>query len=169
MKLWYAIYTRPKSEKKVALYLAERNIEAYLPVHRVKKKWSDRWKWVEEPLFKSYLFVSIDETEYYEVLNTLGVVRFITFNGKAASIRQDTIDFLKRLLDTDYEMEAVSSSLHVGDRIQIERGPLIGLKGTLVSFAGDKKVKVELENFEQALLITVPMHFLQPTLETKHS
>ena len=137
--------------------------------YTVLKKWSDRWKWVEEPLFKSYLFVSIDESEYYEVLNTLGVVRFITFNGKAASIRQDTIDFLKRLLDTDYELEAVSSNFLIGDRIQIERGPLIGLKGTLVSFAGDKKVKVELENFEQALLITVPMHFLQPTLETKHS
>lgn len=169
MKQWYAIYTRPKSEKKVALYLADKKIEAYLPVHRVKKKWSDRLKWVEEPLFKSYLFVYVEESMYYEVLNTYGVVRFITFNGKAASIRQDTIDFLKRLLDTEYELEVVSPNLLIGDRIQIERGPLIGLKGTLVSFAGDKKVKVELENFEQALLITVPMHFLQPTLETKHS
>lgn len=169
MGTWYALYTKSRFEKRVLSLLSKKGIEAYLPVQRFKKKWNDRFKWVEEPLFKSYLFVLVDELKYYEALNTPGAVRYVSFNGKAAPIKHDTIDFLKRLLETEYNIEAISPNLLVGDRIQIERGPLIGLKGTLVSFAGDKKVKVELENFEQALLITVPMHFLQPTLETKHS
>lgn len=104
-----------------------------------QKKWSDRTKWVEEPLFKSYLFVQIDEKEYFETLNTHGIVRFVSFNGKAAPIRDQDIDLLHKVLDTDYELEVTASDLSTGMQVTIEKGPLTGFKGTLLSFAGEKK------------------------------
>lgn len=160
MKNWYAAYTRPRFEKKAQYFLLQKGIEAYLPLQRIKKKWSDRTKWVEEPLFKSYVFVHIDEKDYYETLNTYGVVRFVTFNGKAAAIRDQDIELLHKILDTDYELEVVSSYLTTGSQVTIEKGPLTGFSGTLVSFAGEKRVKVDVQHFEHSLLITIPTNFL---------
>ena len=62
-KKWYALYTKPRWEKKVYRLLSERGMEAYCPLNKVKKKWSDRIKLVEEPLFKSYVFVHTEEEE----------------------------------------------------------------------------------------------------------
>ncbi len=56
-KHWYAIYTKPRWEKKVHHLLSEKGLEAYCPLNKVTRKWSDRMKTVEEPLFKSYVFV----------------------------------------------------------------------------------------------------------------
>ncbi len=162
MKVWYAVYTRPRFEKKALHFLTQKEIECYLPTHRVKKKWSDRTKWVEEVLFKSYLFVHIEEKEYFETLNTYGVSRFITFNGKAAPIRDQDIELLHKLLDTDYELEVVSTHLATGMQVVVEKGPLTGFVGTLVSFAAEKKVRVDLLHLEHSLLITIPLSYLSP-------
>ncbi len=160
MKIWYALYTRPRFEKKAQHYLNLKGIESYLPLTRTKRKWSDRIKWVEEPLFKSYIFVCIEEKDYYEALNTPGIVRFVTFNSKAASIREQDIQFLHKLLDTEYMVEVVGASLEAGQDVKIERGPLTGFTGTLISYAGDKKVRVDVLHLEHSLLITVPVDYL---------
>lgn len=160
MKVWFALYTRPRFEKKAQHFLNLKGIETYLPLQRVKKKWSDRTKWVEEVLFKSYIFVHIEEKEYFETLNTYGVARFITFNGKAAPIRDQDIELLHKVLDSDYELEVVNTELKPGDQVTIEKGPLTGFSGTLVSFAGEKKVRVDLLHLEHSLLITIPLNYL---------
>ncbi len=160
MKVWYAVYTRPRFEKKALHFLMQKGIECYLPTHRVKKKWSDRTKWVEEVLFKSYLFVHIEEKEYFEALNTHGVVRFVTFNSKAAPIRDRDIELLHKVLDTEYELEVINTEFKPGQQVTIEKGPLTGFSGTLVSYAAEKKVKVDLLHLEHSLLITIPLNYL---------
>jgi transcription antitermination factor NusG len=57
---WYAVYTRPRWEKKVAALLLHKGIESYCPLNKVRRRWSDRTKTIEEPLFKSYVFVKTD-------------------------------------------------------------------------------------------------------------
>ena len=76
---WYAIYTRPRAEKQVCQRLVEQGIEAYLPIRKTMRQWSDRKKMVEVPLFTSYVFVHIDRRFYDDVVRTHGVVKYITF------------------------------------------------------------------------------------------
>src|SRR4051812_43904118 len=99
---WYAIYTKPRWEKKVAELLEEKQIENYCPLQKVEKKWSDRKKTILEPLFKSYVFVRITQKGQVPVLSTDGVVSFITFLGKPAMIRDEEIDIIKQFL-RDYQ------------------------------------------------------------------
>ena len=81
---WFAIYTRPRWEKKVNHLLLQKGIESYCPLNKVRRKWSDRIKTIEEPLFKSYVFVRIADEERTPVRMTNGVVNFVYWNGKPA-------------------------------------------------------------------------------------
>jgi len=74
---WYAVYTRPRWEKKVAGSLTRKKIENYCPFNRVLHQWSDRKKIVLEPLFTSYLFVRISGEEQLAVRQTEGVINFV--------------------------------------------------------------------------------------------
>lgn len=95
---WYAVYTRANGERKLLENLQEKNIECYLPMKKVLKVWSDRKKWVEEPLFRCYLFVKVSNKEFFTVLNTLGCVYYISFGGKAQSIPEIQITNIKTFL-----------------------------------------------------------------------
>ena len=81
--LWYVIYARANSEKKLLENLQERNIDCYFPTKKVLKTWSDRKKWVDEPLFRCYIFVRVSYKEFFTALNTDSVVCYISFGGKA--------------------------------------------------------------------------------------
>ena len=76
-KYWYVVYTKPRWEKKVYSLLEEEGIEAYCPLNKVHKQWSDRMKWVEEPLFKSYVFVRLAEEEMSQVRMVSGVINYV--------------------------------------------------------------------------------------------
>ena len=81
---WYAIYTRPRWEKKVNHLLLQKGVESYCPLNKVRRKWSDRIKIIEEPLFKSYVFVKVAESDRTEIRMTDGVINFVYWNGKPA-------------------------------------------------------------------------------------
>jgi transcription antitermination factor NusG len=157
MQKWYAAYTKPRYEKKAKYFLDQQGIENWLPMQRFRKQWSDRIKWVEEPVFKSYIFVNISEQEYYATLNSYGIVRFVTFERKAVAIPEEQMDLLRRIFDTGYAVESSDLDLKPGDRVEIQTGPMAGRQGTLVSRAGDKKVRVDLAMLQQSLFITVPV------------
>lgn len=159
---WYAIYTNPRAEKKVEERLISKGIETYLPLQKLLKKWSDRKKWIEEPLIRSYIFVRISEIDYFKVLNTPAVVRFITFSGKAVSIPEYQIDNLKCLLASDINLEVVNDDLKSGDPIIVSAGPLKGLRGELIENKGQIRVKVRLDHLGQSILATIPCAFLKP-------
>ena len=160
-KSWYAIYTHPRSEKRVLESLEEINIEAYLPLQKKLRKWSDRKKWVEVPLINSYLFVRINEKNYFDVLNVQGVSRYICFEGKAAIIPDKQIETLKLAVDNDPDLEVTSENINKGDNIIVKAGPFIGLKGKLVDFKGKKKVVISIDNIGQSMLINIPIKYLE--------
>ena len=137
---WYAAYTKPRNEKKVYDRLVAAGIETYLPLQRRLKQWSDRKKMVEEPLFRSYIFVKILHKDYYNVLNVFGVVRYITFEGKAVPIPDNQINLIKQLLEQDFEVESVEETLEPGMMVEVKLGSLIGLIGELVEHKGKKKI-----------------------------
>lgn len=118
--------------------------------------WSDRKKWVEEPLFRSYLFVYISKKEHFEVLNTTGVVRFVTFEGKAVPVPEKQIDAIRYFLSEETpEPPSAETELMPGQPVEIARGPLRGLAGELISVQGRQKVRVQIEALGQFICLTV--------------
>ncbi|MGK7394252.1 MAG: UpxY family transcription antiterminator [Candidatus Cyclobacteriaceae bacterium M3_2C_046] len=159
---WLAAYTNPRSEKKADILLKEKGIKTYLPLVTRLKQWSDRKKKVEEPLIRSYIFVHISEKEYFDVLNTQHVVRFITFEGKAAPIPDNQIETLRKLLATDTELEVIDTELEEGDPVKVAKGPLLGMKGELVKYKQKNRVIVRLAHTGKTLVVNLPLGFLEP-------
>jgi transcriptional antiterminator RfaH len=158
---WYAAYTNSRAEKKVWKELQKQGIEAYLPLQRKLRQWSDRRKWVEEPLIRCYIFVRIDIGNYYQVLNTTGVVRYITFEGKAVPIPENQIDVLRKLVANEADVEVTTENFTPGDRVKVVSGPMHGLEGELVDFRGNRRVMISIEHIGQQLLVSIPAGFLE--------
>jgi transcription antitermination factor NusG len=159
---WLILYTKPRFEKKVALRLQEIGVAFYLPLHKTLKQWSDRRKWVEEPLFKSYVFVKHEPTRYFDVLNIPGAVKFIHFSGELATIRSSKIHEIKLLLSNFSDVDVVSME-HVepSDNVRVIAGPLQGLKGKALAYKGKQVLAVEVEHIGQSLVIQLPVKYLE--------
>jgi len=162
---WYAIRVKSRSEKKVYSDLADQQITTYLPIHKVLRQWSDRKKWVEVPLISGYVFVYISRKEYENVLRTPNVVCYIYFEGKAAIVRQEDIDLLKRMLgQSDIAVEVTLDQLKPGQLVEIIAGPLVGMKGELIEFQGKHKVALRIQQIGCTVLIESPNQNLRPVI-----
>jgi len=155
MYKWYPVYTHPKAEKKAHVALLNKGIEAYLPLRRHLKQWSDRKKWVDEPFIKSYLFVRITRQEQTDVLMTKGITRFIYFGGKVTSMPDKQIEDLKLLMTSAVELEVTEENLLPGEKIVLKAGPLKGMVGEIISYRSQKQLALRLENLGCSVIIHV--------------
>jgi transcription antitermination factor NusG len=153
-KNWYAIYTKPRWEKKVFGLLAEKGVEAYCPLNRVRKKWSDRVKWVEEPLFKSYVFVRVAEEEAAGIRMVNGVVNFVYWLGKPAIIKNKEIEIIRKFLNDHVEVQVAPLDLRVDSRITILQGALMDKTAKVVKVFNNK-VRVVIESIGYSLVATI--------------
>ncbi|SEO50572.1 Transcription antitermination factor NusG [Flavobacterium sp. CF108] len=119
---WYVIYTKPKWEKKVAERLTEIGIECYCPLVTKIKQWSDRKKKIEMPLFNSYVFIQLPDSERNSVFEIAGVVRYLFWLGKPAIVRDEEINIIKNSLKASNIADASVLPFHVGDKIKLESG-----------------------------------------------
>lgn len=137
---WFVLYTKARCEKKVAEGLKEQGFEVYCPMLRTKRRWSDRYKWVEEPLLRSYCFVRLAETQRHLVFNVSHVVRYLFWQGKPAIVREAEITALQHLLDQQDHERIALRSFNVNDRIKIKGGLFDLLEGEITEKRGDKLV-----------------------------
>lgn len=151
---WHVLYTRPRFEKKIYEQLLQKHIESYLPIQKIVKRWSDRKKTVEEPLFTSYVFVHTDEKERLATLQTVGVVRCVSFGGKVAIVPDIQIENLKRMLGEGKPVE-VYPTIPVGARVKIARGPLYGIEGVLADIRGSKRFALTIDVLRRSVLIDI--------------
>lgn len=149
--LWYAVYTKPRWEKKVAGLLTRKGIENYCPLNKVVKQWHDRRKLVEEPLFTSYVFVRILPADVAEVKKTDGVLNFVYWLGKPAVVRDEEITIIQDFLDTYRDIRLEKVRVNPADTVQIIRGPLINRTGTVLEVY-QKKVKVILPSLGYSMV-----------------
>ncbi|PXY41982.1 antitermination protein NusG [Flavobacterium cheongpyeongense] len=119
---WYVVYTKPKWEKKVAEKLSEIGIVCYCPLITQIKQWSDRKKKVEVPLFNSYVFVQLSETDRNLVFQVAGVIRYLFWLGKAAIVRNEEIITIKKCLSDKSVSDISIVSYKKGDKIKLESG-----------------------------------------------
>ena len=140
---WYAVYTRPRWEKKVAALLDDKGIEHYCPLNKVTRQWSDRKKVVMEPLFKGYVFVQVREDKKWDLLNINGIVNYVYWLGKPARIRDEEIDTIRKFLNEFNDVEIVEGLLPVNSTVRIKQGVLMNYQGLLLELIGNKaKVKI---------------------------
>jgi transcriptional antiterminator RfaH len=119
---WYVIYTKPKWEKKVAEKLNQVGIECYCPLITQVKQWSDRKKKVEVPLFNSYVFVRLKDTDRNSVFQVAGVIRYLFWLGKPAIVKVEEISIIKNSLSSPNISEVTVATIQVGDKIKLETG-----------------------------------------------
>lgn len=122
---WYVVYTKPKWEKKVADKLNQLGIECYCPLITQIKQWSDRKKKIEAPLFNSYVFVQLEDSDRNLVFQVAGVVRYLFWLGKPAIVKDQEIEAIKNSLKVTNISEVTVSALQVGDKIKLESGAFI--------------------------------------------
>ena len=151
MKKWLAVYTRPRWEKKVNQLLAEKGIESYCPLNKIRRKWSDRYKIIEEPLFKSYVFVKVSEDERKDVRLTNGAINFVYWDGKPAVIKEREIAAIRRFLDEYEHVEARQVEVKVNQRVRITNGTLMDQQGTVLDVR-KKTVKVAIDSLGYILI-----------------
>ncbi len=148
---WFAIYTRPKNEKKVVEGLEKLGVEVYCPMVTQVKQWSDRKKKVETPLINSYVFVKIEEKKRNIVFEVPGVVRYLFWLGKPAIIQGREIEALKENLKGILSAVEVNG-IQPGDSLTISKGPFQGKEG-IVSQVEKNKIRLVLK--ELGVLITI--------------
>lgn len=157
---WYIAYTSSRFEKKINSQLSSLNISSYLPLHTVLRQWSDRKQKVEMPLFPNYIFVNITERDKYTVLNIPGVRRFITFEGKPATVSETIISTIRKVL---HHAPDVTEELMVekGERVKVVYGPFSGMEGVVVDRKGKKRLAIMLEEIEKVISIDINPSYIE--------
>ncbi len=160
-KKWYALYTKPRWEKKIDSVLIRKGIESWCPLQKVERQWSDRKKIIEDPLFKSYVFVRIAPDERTKVLMTDGVLNFVHYLGKPAIIKDAEVDTIKKYLaEKDASIAILSEEGFQNEmKIKVNHGVFMGNEGTVIR-GGKKKVYVKLESLGQVMVVEFPAEYL---------
>ena len=160
-KKWLAVYTRPRHEKTVEKELQKKEFEVYLPMLKERRKWSDRKKWVEFPMFRSYLFVrtKINNTQF--VLQTPGVVKVIKFGEEVAVVRNESIEAIKLMIEGGYNPEPLNYFIK-GDPVEVKDGPLKGLVGEVIRLDNNDRLMVRVDVIQHSISIQIDRGFLKP-------
>ncbi len=158
---WYALYTKPRWEKKIDAVLIKKGIESWCPLNKIERQWSDRKKIVEEPLFKSYIFVHIDMKNKLPVLQTDGILNFVHYLGKPAVIKEEEIDLIKHYLaEKDARVSLISrEGFEESTKIRVNHGVFMGKEGTVLKNA-KKKIFVKLQTLGQVMVVEFPVEYL---------
>lgn len=160
-KKWYAVYTKPRWEKKVYALLQEKQVTAYCPLNKVRKKWSDRYKIVHEPLFKSYVFVQVEENEMTSVRMVSGVVNFVYWNSKPAVIKEEEINTIRRFLNEHDHVEVEHIQFKPNQRVKIMSGILMN-EEAIVLRSDKNKVQVILQSLGFKLTARLGSNEIRP-------
>lgn len=160
-KKWYAVYTKPRWEKKVYGMLQEKGVESYCPLNKVRRKWSDRYKIIEEPLFKSYVFVRVTEDEKLSVRMLNGIVNFVYWLGKPAVVKDKEIEAIKLFLNEYDDIKLVPIDVKVNQKIRIKSGVFMD-KEAEVLVVKPNYVMVVLESLGYYIRARIPRSGLEP-------
>jgi len=161
MEKWIAVYTKSRHEKVVIRELEKKNIEAYCPILKERRQWSDRKRWVEFPLFRSYVFIKIELKNSLYILQTMGVHHIIKFQGNISTIPDGIIQNIKSMIDGGFTVEQVEYFVK-GDEVKVVDGPLKGMEGIVVKIKNENKLVLKVAAIHQAIAVQIHPGYLKP-------
>ncbi|MFA6126979.1 MAG: UpxY family transcription antiterminator [Bacteroidales bacterium] len=158
---WFALYTMSRQEKVVHSDLTEDGFESYLPLLRTKRKWSDRLKWIDEPMFRGYVFVRVSNKEYYKILQHRAVLKYIAFGGKPSVIPDHHMEALMRALSENLDFEITSDRFKPGQVVLVTAGPMCGCSGEILKYSGKKRLLVRIGDIGYSMMVEMPAGCLE--------
>ena len=161
MEKWIAVYTKSRHEKVVIQELENKNIEAYCPIFKERRQWSDRKRWVEFPLFRSYVFAKIELKNSLYILQAMGVHHIIKFQGNISIIPDEIIQNIKSMIDGGFTIEQVEYFVK-GDEVIVVDGPLKGMDGIVVKIKNENKLVLKVAAIQQAIAVQIHPGYLKP-------
>jgi transcription antitermination factor NusG len=156
---WFALQVRARHEMGVADHLRGKGYEWFLPLYKCRKRWSDRMKIVDAPLFPGYLFCRFNPQERLPILKTPGVTQIVGFNGHPAPVDETEISAVQTLLESGLSSQPWPF-LAAGDRVRIESGPLRDLEGILVKFKGDHRLVLSVTLLQRSVAVEIDSAFV---------
>jgi len=158
---WFPLYVRARHERTIRDELEKRGYEVYLPMIKRRKRWSDRYKMIESPLFSGYLFVRIDRRQKFYVLEIPGILGFITFQGQMAYVPDFQIDFIHRMLERPETIEVINKVIKTGHHVRIISGPFIGMKGIVKELKNKSRFYIAIDHIQHTISIEVSEYDLE--------
>ncbi len=157
---WYALYTRPRHEKKAAELISDKDFEVYYPTIKKVRQWKDRKKKVEMPLFNSYIFAYFEYNQRFEVLKTHGIVKIINFSGVPAVVPDWQINSLRTMLEFP-ETVRMEKYIQPGEIVEIKAGPMSGLKGMVSIKKASKRLVLSIDGIFQSISVEIEEEFVE--------
>ncbi|MFA5816882.1 MAG: UpxY family transcription antiterminator [Bacteroidales bacterium] len=158
---WFALYTMSRQEKVVHADLTEDGFESYLPLQRTKRKWSDRIKWVDEPMFRGYVFVRVSSREYFKILQHRSALKYISFGGKPAAIPDHHMEALRRALGEGIDFCITSNRFKPSQPVEVTAGPMCGCSGEIVRYAGKNRLLVRIGETGYSMIVNMQAAYLE--------
>jgi transcription antitermination factor NusG len=158
---WFALRVKPNCEKVVAQSLLGKGYEGFLPVYRLKRRWSNRQKIVELPLFPGYLFCRFDVLRRMPILMTPGILHIVGVGSIPEPVSDEEIESLKTVVDSPLNLQPWPF-LAAGDRVQIQGGPLRGARGVVLASDAKDKLVVSISLLQRSVAVEIERSWLEP-------
>lgn len=160
---WYALHTRPRHEKIVSQRLSDTGVTTFLPLITEVRRWSDRKKSLQLPLFSGYVFAKFapNRDERLRVLRVEGVLELIGSHHEGSPIPDEEIDAVRTLVDKKLNWSSYPY-LSIGQKVRIRSGALDGVEGILVARNGDRSLIISVNAIQRSLAVRVEGYQLEP-------
>jgi transcription antitermination factor NusG len=159
--LWFAVAVKSRHEKAVGEALGMSDIEHFVPVYRERRAWSDRTKFAEVPMFAGYVFTRFRYEERLRVLNTRGVISILGGGKVFSPVSDEQIASLRTIVNSGTQPRPCAY-LAPGQVIQVERGPLAGIRGSIVRLKGQTCIVVSIEILQRSVAVEVDADAVRP-------
>jgi len=158
---WFAIQTRHRHEKMVTRQLHYKGYELFLPMYVARRKWSDRIKTMQVPLFDGYFFCRLDRLNTASVILTPGVIRIVGTASRPIAVDEAEIEALQRLVASNQTLEPWPY-LRIGQRVRIEVGALTGVEGVLQDLRGRSRLIVSITLLQRSVAVEIDRDDVTP-------
>jgi transcription antitermination factor NusG len=151
---WYALHVRRRFEKVVAGMLRNKGYEGFLPVYRRERRWSDRIKQIELPLFPGYVFCKFDLSTRLQILTIPGVNAVVGFGKKIMPIDESELEAVRNLLKSGQFCEP-TPFIGVGNRVRVESGPLAGAEGFVINVKNALRLVISITMLQRSVAVEI--------------
>ena len=152
---WYIFYTYPRAEKNVLNELCKRDYNAFLPLIKSTKVWSNRQKKTTyKALFPNYIFVNTCLSQVYRILDIPQISTFVKTDGKPSTIKQVEIEAIKKMISLEGDLQ-LNVDYEAGEPVKVINGPLSGYEGLLIKKNGKTKFGIRLNEINQSILVEI--------------
>jgi transcription antitermination factor NusG len=160
-KPWFAVQTKPRHEKVTAWALHNKGYEEFLPLYRSRRRWSDRIKELDIPLFSGYVFCRFDPESRLPILTTPGVISIVGMGKTPAPVTEAEIGALQAVVQSGLKAEPWPF-LKVGQAVRIDWGPLAGLEGILLALKNRQRLVVSVTLLQRSVAVEIEGAWVSP-------